>query len=93
MIEVPTVECVAGRGLHGDRYFDFKEDYKGQITFFSLEVFDELCGALRVKGIVLSAVRRNVFTRNIDLNEFIGRDFEYKVFVFTGRRRAAPATG
>ena len=43
MIEVPMIECVAGRGIRGDRYFDFKNDYKGQITFFSLEVFDELC--------------------------------------------------
>ena len=76
MVEVPMIECVAGRGLLGDRYFDFKEDYKGQITFFSLEVFDELCHALNVKGVVPSAVRRNVFTRNVDLNEFIGRDFE-----------------
>jgi hypothetical protein len=24
-IEVPTIECVAGRGIRGDRYFDFKE--------------------------------------------------------------------
>ena len=41
MIEVPVIECVAGRGIRGDRYFDFKDDYKGQITFFSLDVFDE----------------------------------------------------
>jgi len=40
MIEVPMIECAAGRGIRGDRYFDFKDDYKGQITFFSLEVFD-----------------------------------------------------
>ena len=33
IIEVPEIECVAGRGVRGDRFFDFKEDYKGQITF------------------------------------------------------------
>jgi len=33
IVEVPEVECVAGRGLRGDRFFDFKENYKGQITF------------------------------------------------------------
>ncbi len=90
MIELPTVECVAGRGLHGDRYFDFREDYKGQITFFSLEVFDELCGALEVEGIVPSAVRRNVFTRNVDLNEFIGRDFEVQGIRFYGTEESRP---
>jgi hypothetical protein len=34
---VETVECVAGRGLRGDRFFDYKAGYAGQITFFSLE--------------------------------------------------------
>jgi MOSC domain-containing protein YiiM len=90
MIEVPTVECVAGRGLHGDRYFDFKEDYKGQITFFSLEIFDELCDTLKLEGIVPSAVRRNVFTRNVDLNELIGRDFEVQGIHFYGTEESRP---
>jgi hypothetical protein len=35
-IEVPTLECVTGRGIRGDRFFD----YKGQITFFAREVFE-----------------------------------------------------
>ena len=26
--EVAEIECVAGRGIRGDRYFDFKDDYK-----------------------------------------------------------------
>ena len=90
MTEVATVECVAGRGLHGDRYFDFKENYKGQITFFSLEVFDELCGALQLEGIVPSAVRRNVFTRSVDLNEFIGRKFEVQDIHFYGTEESRP---
>jgi MOSC domain-containing protein YiiM len=90
MIEVPAVECVASRGLREDRYFDFKEDYKGQITFFSLEVFDELCDALEVEGIVPSAVRRNVFTRNVDLNELIGQDFEVQGVHFHGTEESRP---
>ena len=32
-----SVNCVAGKGLEGDRFFDYKEDFKGQITFFSAE--------------------------------------------------------
>jgi MOSC domain-containing protein YiiM len=90
MIEVSTVECVAGRGLRGDRYFDHKEDYKGQITFFSLEVFDQLCGALKVEGIPPSAVRRNVFTRGVDLNELIGQDFEAQGVRFYGTEESRP---
>jgi MOSC domain-containing protein YiiM len=90
MIEVPTVECVAGRGLRDDRYFDFKTDYKGQVTFFSLEVFDELCGALHVQGIPPSAVRRNIFTRDIDLNSLIGQDFEVQGVRFHGTEESRP---
>lgn len=90
MIEVPTVECVAGRGLRGDRYFNFKDNYKGQITFFSLEVFDELCGALQIEGTAPSVVRRNVFTRNVDLNTLIGQDFEVQGICFYGTEESRP---
>jgi MOSC domain-containing protein YiiM len=90
MIEVPMVECVAGRGLRGDRYFDFKADYKGQVTFFSLGVFDELCGALRVQGIPASAVRRNIYTRDVDLNSLIGQEFEMQGVRFDGTEESRP---
>jgi MOSC domain-containing protein YiiM len=90
MIEVPTVECVAGRGLRGDRFFDYKNNYKGQITFFSLEVFDELCGSLQVEGVPPSAVRRNVFTRDVDLNGLIGKDFDVKGIRFHGTEESRP---
>jgi len=46
LVEVEAVECVAERGLRGDRFFEFKEDYKGPITFFSREVFDDVCRRL-----------------------------------------------
>jgi MOSC domain-containing protein YiiM len=90
MIEVPEIECVAGRGLRGDRFFDYKDNYKGQITFFSLDVFDELCGALQVETVAPSAVRRNVFTRGIDLNELIGKDFEIQGIRFEGTEESRP---
>jgi hypothetical protein len=83
-IEVPMVECVAGQGIRGDRFFDYQEDYKGQITFFSLEVFDELCGTLEVQDCSPAFVRRNVMTRDADLNELIGQDFEVQGVRFYG---------
>ena len=91
MIEVPMIECVAGRGLRGDRYFDHKEDYKGQITFFSLDVFDELCAALQVEGGVCpSCVRRNVFVRGVNLNDLIEKDFEVQGIRFHGTEESRP---
>ncbi len=90
MLEVSAAECVAGRGLRGDRYFDHKEDYKGQITFFSLQVFDQLRGALQVKRVSPSCVRRNVFTRDVDLNGLIGKDFEVQGIRFHGTEESRP---
>jgi len=90
MIEVPMIECVTGRGIRGDRYFDFKDDYKGQITFFSLEVFNQLCGALQIQDCSPALARRNVVSRGADLNEFIGQDFEVQGVRFHGMEECRP---
>ena len=91
-VEVPTIECVAGRGIRGDRYFDFKTDYKGQITFFSLDVFDQLCANLGVHDSSPSLPRRNVVTRGIDLNELIGKEFEVQGVRFYGTEESRPCS-
>src|SRR5438876_9029956 len=70
-VEVPSIECVAGHGIRGDRFFDYKDDYKGEITFFSGEVFDELCRAFNLDHCSAASVRRNVITRDVDLHELI----------------------
>jgi MOSC domain-containing protein YiiM len=90
MIEVPVIECVARRGIRGDRYFDFKDDYKGQITFFSLDVFDQLCTKLGLHDCSPAGARRNVITRGVDLNEFIGKEFEIQGVRFFGTQESAP---
>ena len=63
LVEGGEVECVAGSGLVGDRVFDFKENYKGQITFFSSEVFEEICRQLGATGKSPGVTRRNVIRR------------------------------
>ncbi|HET6886286.1 MAG TPA: molybdenum cofactor biosysynthesis protein [Candidatus Udaeobacter sp.] len=90
MIEVPVLECVAGSGIRGDRYFDFKDDYKGQITFFSLDVFDELCVALDLHDCSPATARRNVITRGVDLNELIDKEFEVQGICLFGTQECAP---
>ncbi len=89
-LEVSVIECLAGHGIRGDRFFDYKEDYKGQITFFALEVFDELCGTLEVQECSPGLVRRNVFTRGVDLNGLIGKDFEVQGVRFYGNEECRP---
>jgi MOSC domain-containing protein YiiM len=87
---VPSVECLAGRGLVGDRFLDYKQDYAGQITFFAGEVFDELQAALGLAGRDSAGLRRNVITRGVDLNGLIGQEFEVQGVRFRGTRECSP---
>ena len=90
MIETSEIACVAGRGIRGDRYFDFKDNYKGQITFFSLEVFDELRGVLQIQACSPAVARRNVITRGVDLNDLIGQEFKVQDVRFLGTEECRP---
>jgi MOSC domain-containing protein YiiM len=90
LVEVQEVECVAGKGLFGDRFFDFKDNYKGQITFFAREVFDDVCGQVGVTGISPGVTRRNVITSGVDLNSLIGKTFEVQGVQFEGVCECSP---
>ena len=88
--EVGEIECKAGSGLVGDRYFDHKENYKGQITFFEMEVYERLQAELNIFDIPPSAFRRNVLTRGVDLNSLIGKAFEIQGIQFEGVEESSP---
>jgi MOSC domain-containing protein YiiM len=90
LIAVPEVECVAGRGLRGDRFFDYKPDYKGQITFFDGAIYDELCILFDLHDKEPSAFRRNVITRGVELNSLIGVEFEIQGVRFFGCAECSP---
>lgn len=88
--EVDEAELVAGKGIRGDRFFGWKEDYKGQITFFSLEVHADLCRSLGVTGVPPSVFRRNVIVSGVDLNALIGQEFELQGIRFAGVCECSP---
>ena len=89
-VEVTEIECVAGRGIEGDRFYDFKDNYKGQITFFTSEVFEELCRQLGVSGKSPGVTRRNVITAGVDLNSLVGVEFEIQGVRFAGTAECRP---
>ena len=90
IVEMTEIECVAGRGLRGDRFFDYKENYKGQITFFTWETYEAICLAMGVWDKMPSAFRRNVITAGADLNELIGQDFQIQGVRFRGTEECRP---
>jgi hypothetical protein len=89
-VEVAEIECVAGQGIKGDRFFGFKENYKGQITFFSAEVFEDVCQKLGVTGKSPGLTRRNVITVGVDLNALIGQKFTLQGVEFEGVCECSP---
>ena len=90
ILEVDSVECVAGKGLVGDRYFGEKPDSKGQITFFVLEVHRQLCEKFGRPDTPLSVYRRNVITEGLDLNALVGQEFELQGIRFLGTEECRP---
>lgn len=90
ILAVDAVECVAGRGIKGDRFFDHQPDFKGQITFFATEVIEALSRELDLPEARPELTRRNVFTRGTDLGALIGVEFEIQGVRFVGSEQCRP---
>ena len=90
ILAVDRLECVAGRGIRGDRFFDFKADYKGQITFFDMEVLDALERDLQLSDVRPEVTRRNAFVRGLELNSLVGSEFELQGIRFAGAEECRP---
>ncbi len=84
------VECVAGKGIIGDRFFDYKEDFKGQITFFDWDVYKRIKKQFNLPNLEPSVFRRNILTNKIDLNSLIGKRFTIQSVEFEGIQESAP---
>ncbi len=90
ILPVDEVACVAGHGLKGDRFFDYKPGYAGQVSFFAQEVHEKLCREFQLGEVPSSVYRRNVVTCGCDLNELIGKEFELQGVKFFGYSECKP---
>jgi MOSC domain-containing protein YiiM len=90
LVEVPRIECVAGHGIRGDRFYDYRDNYKGQITFFSFEVFERLARHFNQTIKSAGALRRNVIVSGIDLNGLIGEEFSIQGVRLRGTGHCKP---
>jgi|TARA_B100000809_G_scaffold232552_1_gene248585 MOSC domain-containing protein YiiM len=90
VVDEEGIECVAGSGIQGDRYFDFKEDFKGQITFFDASVYEAVKENFELPDLGAEAFRRNVIVKGVDLNSLIGKKFRIGEVEFEGSEEAAP---
>ena len=90
IVEKQSVALVARRGIEGDRFFDFKEDYKGQITFFSESTVEAVKNDLGHSEATALLFRRNVVLSGVDAEDLIGKRFRIGELEFTGSCEAAP---
>jgi MOSC domain-containing protein YiiM len=90
LVEVEQVECVAGHGIRGDRFFGYRDDYKGQITFFSHEVFEKLTAHFGLKDKSAGVLRRNVIVSGVNLNDLIGEEFSIQGVRLRGKAHCKP---
>lgn len=92
IVEVDAIECIAGRGIVGDRYFDYQPDFKGQITFFQWEHLEAMWNELAVPADhrIPSATRRNVITEGMELTSLIGKEFAIQGVRFLGTEECRP---
>jgi MOSC domain-containing protein YiiM len=84
------IDCVAGSGIRGDRFYDYRDDYKGQITLFSWEVFERLAAHFGLTNKSAGDLRRNVVVSGVNLNELIGEEFSIQGVRLRGTAHCKP---
>lgn len=90
IMDVPEVDCVAGKGLVGDRYFGYRADYKGQVTFFEEEVVEEIRDIFKVPKLPSSVFRRNLIVSGVRLKDWLGKRFVFQGVEFEGCQECRP---
>ena len=88
--QLNEVECVAGMGLRGDRYFGYRPDFKGQITFFDAEVVDEVRAYFKLVKLPASVFRRNIIVSGLDLSSLMNQRFTIQGVEFQGSQECKP---
>jgi molybdopterin synthase catalytic subunit len=88
--KIAEVECVAGMGLKGDRYFGYKPDFKGQVTFFDADAIDAVRKQFNRPDLCSSEFRRNLVIRGVQLEDWIGKRFRFQGIDFEGSEECKP---
>ena len=74
MKNVDTVEAIAGKGLVNDYHFKNDNEKRRQITLIEIENIDYY-NKISKTFILSREFRRNIITKDIRLNELVGREF------------------
>lgn len=90
VIHCQEIECVAGQGLRGDRYFGYRGNFKGQVTFFDYAVYEQIKERFKLPRLPASVFRRNLIVAGADLKALIGKRFWFQEICFEGSQECHP---
>lgn len=83
------IECHEGRGLVGDRFYDFKKEYGGQVSLMSEEALTEL-SSVTGQRVDFKVFRRNLIISELDPYELIGKKFKIGSVLLEGKSDCFP---
>jgi MOSC domain-containing protein YiiM len=88
--DVAAARCRAGLGLEGDRFFGYRPDYNGQVTFFAWETVEAARREFARPELGADVFRRNVITEGLALPDLAGTRFSLGGVEFLGVGEAKP---
>ena len=74
MLNVSSIEALAGKGLLNDRKFMNNNNNKSQLTFIEIENINYV-NKILVSKIPAIDFRRNIITQGVNLNDLNGKEF------------------
>ena len=74
MLNVSSIEALAGKGLLNDRKFMNDNNNKSQLTFIEIENINYV-NKILVSKIPAINFRRNIITQGVNLNDLNGKEF------------------
>ena len=94
-VSVDEARAVPGKGLEGDRYFNRNGSFSDrhgpdrEITLIEIEAIEALDRDYKFK-LSRGDARRNIVTRGVPLNHFVGREFSVGEVTLRGLRLNEP---
>lgn len=92
---VQQVEAIAGEGLQGDRYGEYKQKFKKktgidrEITLVETEALEAVAKEFDIHFQPIDT-RRNIATRGVPLNDLVGKRFKLGSLIIQGIRLCEP---
>ena len=87
--KINEIEVLSGKGILGDRYFHENNDLRKQLTLIESENIDYYNRKYNTNFSYVD-FRRNIITKNIELNDLVGKTFSVGKIIVQGNDLCRP---